>query len=112
VVDSFWDELNNPENKLLEESVHWDVDNNQFLNDSENANRFNLTNLCFKLYEDVYLCDTNTDSAVRHTQCLRPIENHFKGFSPYLIGNHAVPLKEEWHEFGRHIHIIMDVVRL
>ena len=98
VVEAFWEELNKPDNLLLEESVRWDNDSSQYIKDRDHAIRFNLINLSFKLYENVYLCDTNTDSATRHTQCLRPIENNFKGFAPYLSGNHVVSLNEEWHE--------------
>lgn len=98
VVDALWEDVNAPKNHLLEESVHWNSSNQQFERDSNEATRFNLANLCFKLYEDVYLCDTNSDSSTRHTVCLRPIENHFKGFAPYLIGNEVVELSNDLHE--------------
>lgn len=98
VVDALWADVTNRENKLLEDSMHWDADCGGFVKDKQDATRFNLVNLCFKLYENVYLCDTNTDAAARHTPCLRPVENHFKGFSPYLIGNEVVGLKEEQYE--------------
>lgn len=98
VINALWNDLTRHGNKLLEDAVHWDMVTKQFVRDTRDATRFNLANLCFQLYEDVYLCDTNTGSSVRHTACLRPVENNFKGFSPYLIGNAAVPLKEELHE--------------
>lgn len=98
VVDAMWLDANNSNYKLLEESLHWEESSNQFEKDSVGSNRFNLANMAFKLYEDTYICDTNSDTCVRHSTCLRPISNNFKGFAPYLIGNKVVDLKEEWHE--------------
>ena len=98
VIDALWDDLNNPTNKLLDASAHWDDENRQFALDKNDPRRFNLANMCLKLYEDVYLCDANTDSSIRHSTCLRPIENNFKGFSPYLGGNSVRKLSADLYE--------------
>lgn len=98
VVDALWDTLTNPDNKLLEEGVHYDTDKEQFVKDRGENIRFNLANLSFRLYEDVYLCDTNIDDSGHHAVCLRPIETNFKGLSPYLIGTKVVSLREDLHE--------------
>jgi hypothetical protein len=39
--------------------------------------RLNLSKLGFKLYEDVYLCDTNTSGSNHHVEWLRPVETAF-----------------------------------
>jgi hypothetical protein len=98
VVEALWNDVTMDSHKLLEYSTHWEQDLKRFELDKDRVYRFNLKNLCFKLYDDVYLCDTNTDSSIHHIQCLRPIENHFKCFSPYLHGNAPVLLDEEFHE--------------
>lgn len=98
VVDALWDTLNDPENELLETATIWDEDNTQHIPEREGAIRMNLINFSFKLYDDVYLCDTTTDSVERHTYCMRPIQNNFKHFSPYLAGSQPVDLDEDLHE--------------
>lgn len=106
VVDALWADVNRDGGKLLEKGQHWNADENTFDYDSVksrdgkklNTIRFNLANLCFKLYDEAYLCDVNTDASVRHVACLRPIENNFKGFSPFLRGTTPVDLKENQYE--------------
>jgi len=106
VVNALWDDVNREDGKLLEKGQHWNADGHKFDYDSVksrdgktlNTIRFNLANLCFKLYDEAYLCDVNTDASTRHVARLRPIENNFKGFSPYLRGSSPVNLKEELHE--------------
>lgn len=98
VIDAFWSDLTQPQNKLLQQSVHWDEDSQSFENDREGAMRFNLANMALKLYDEAWLCDTNSQATSRHAPCLRPVEDNFKGFSPYLINNEPVALKEELHE--------------
>ena len=106
VVNALWDDVNREGGKLLEKGQHWNADEHNFEDDNVrsrdgkklNTIRFNLANLCFKLYDETYLCDVNTDASTRHVACLRPIENNFKGFSPYLRGTTPVDLKEELHE--------------
>lgn len=99
VMEALWRDVTIEGAKLLEQPVHWDKDSLKFVRDNDDAMRFNLKYLCFKLYDDVYLCDTNTDSSQKHTLCLRPIENNFKGFSPYLDTKRQIRmLKKEWHE--------------
>lgn len=98
VLDALWLDVTNTNNKLLELSVHWDAEARCFVRDRDDALRFNIINMCFKLYDDMYLCDVNSSNTVRQAKCLRPIENNFKGFAPYLVGHNPVDLKEEWHQ--------------
>ena len=97
VVDAFWDTVNNPDCKLLEKGQRLD-DGGQFVPEKDGAPRFNLVNLSFKLYKDVYLCDTKTDGPARHIVSLRPVETVFKRFSPYLEGSVPTDLDEQLHE--------------
>lgn len=96
VIDSLWETLTGDEYKILQVGQRLD-DSGHFVNEKDNAPRFNLNDLCFKLYDDVYLCDTKADGN-RHTVCLRPIGNNFKRFSPYLEGSTPVELREDLHE--------------
>ena len=80
VLDALWLDVTNTNNKLLELSVHWDAEARCFVRDRDDALRFNIINMCFKLYDDMYLCDVNSSNTVRQAKCLRPIENNFKGF--------------------------------
>lgn len=96
VVDALWATLTGDEYKILQVGQRLD-DSGKFVNEKDKAPRFNLNDLCFKLYDDVYLCDTQAD-VDRHAVCLRPIGNNFKRFSPYLAGNAPIELNENLHE--------------
>ena len=99
VVEDFWKVLT--EKGILEQGTHYDEEKDttkQIPDKDDTAMRFNLAKMALTLYDDVYLCDTNTDSIENHVSKLRPIQVNFKGFSPYLIGNRAVFLKEEYHQ--------------
>ena len=98
VVEDFWKVLT--ENGILEQGTHYDEsDPTKQIPDKDNtAMRFNLAKMALTLYDDVYLCDTNTDGNENHVSKWRPIQVNFKLFSPYLIGNRAVSLKEEYHQ--------------
>lgn len=96
VVDALWNTLTGNEYKILQVGQRLN-DNGKFVNEKDNAPRFNLNDLCFKLYDDVYLCDTKADVGP-HAVCLRPIGNNFKRFSPYLEGSTPVELREDLHE--------------
>ena len=96
VIDALWDTLTGETYKILQVGERLN-DNGKFELERDNAPRFNLYNLCFKLYDDVYLCDTRATED-RHTISLRPIGNNFKRFSPYLEGTKPVELKEDLHE--------------
>lgn len=98
VVDALWDAAIDPNNKILELATNYDEDEAKHVPERGEVQRMNLINISFKLYENVYLCDTTTDSADRHTFSLRPIENNFKHFSPYLSGGIPVDLDENLHE--------------
>ncbi len=94
VIDALWTTLTGDEYKILQ--VGQRLEDGHFVNDKDNAFRFNLNDLCFKLYDDVYLCDTKTEGN-RHAVCLRPIGNNFKRFSPYLEGSQPTELHEDLH---------------
>lgn len=119
VLEALWEDVTREGSELLQLSQSWDKDAQCYVTDKQKDGnppyRLNLKNLCFKLYDDVYLCDTNTDSSLHHTVCLRPIENHFKNFAPYLGGNKVCSLKEEWHEkwtvFPTEAHLSKEEVR-
>lgn len=96
VIDALWDTLTGPEYGIMSIGMRLN-DAGEFVSEKDNAPRFNLNDLCFKLYDDVYLCDTKSDVG-DHAVCLRPIGNNFKRFSPYLEGSTPVELKEDLHE--------------
>lgn len=105
VIDCMWKELTE-KNRLLEHSTHYDEEIHHQVKDKDEViddihltpYRLNLAKLGFKLYEDVYLCDTNQSGSRHHVECLRPVEITFHGYSPYVIGGEPVALKEEFHE--------------
>lgn len=105
VIDCMWKELD-LKYHLLEHSTHYDdeihhqvKDKDEVINDIPlTPHRLNLAKLGFKLYEDVYLCDTNQSGSRHHAEWLRPVEIAFHGYSPYIIGGEPVSLKEELHE--------------
>ena len=99
VIDDLWQTL--VDNKILEQGTHYDGEKDktkQILDKDDTALRFNLAKMSVALYDDVYLCDTNTEAKANHVAKRRPIQTNFKGFSPYLIGNRAVKLDENLHE--------------
>lgn len=96
VIDALWDDMTGNEYKIMQVGQRLD-DSGHFVIEKDNAPRFNLNDLCFKLYDDVYLCDTKADEN-RHAICLRPIGNNFKRFSPYLEGSTPIELNEDLHE--------------
>ena len=105
VIDCMWKELT-LKYHLLEHSTHYDDEKHQQMKDNDEViddihltpYRLNLAKLGFKLYDDVYLCDTNQSGSRHHVECLRPVEITFHGYSPYVIGGEPVALKEELHE--------------
>jgi len=96
VIDALWDTLTSPEYGIMSVGMRLD-DTGAFVQERDNAPRFNLNDLCFKLYDDVYLCDTKADVG-NHAVCLRPIGNNFKRFSPYMEGSTPIELNEDLHE--------------
>lgn len=115
VIDCMWNELT-LHLCLLEHSTQYDEELHHHVKDKDEViddvhftpYRLNLAKLGFKLYEDVYLCDTNTGVDMHHVEWLQPMEITFHGYSPFTIGGEAVPLKEELHEkwtcYPYHIH--------
>ena len=105
VIDCMWNELTLKYN-LLEHGTHFDDEVRQHVKDKDEIiddvhltpYRLNLSRLGFKLYNDVYLCDTNANSDNHHVEWLRPVEITFHGFSPFIIGGEPVSLNEELHE--------------
>ena len=108
VIDAMWKDLVET-TKLLQVGRHFDKERGRWVNDSDGGIRLNLADMSFKLYEKVYLCDTNSeyDEVTNHAECLRPIETNFKGFSPYLRGGVAVELDkntyDEWKPYPYYI---------
>lgn len=100
VVDELWKDLTNESNKLLHIGRHYDKEAARWMNDDDGCQRLNLNNISFKLYDEVWLCDVNSeyDDVANHAQCLRPISVNFKKFSPYLQARQAVTLDPERHE--------------
>lgn len=98
IIDDLWDVITDEKNGLIENSLKWDKEKHKHVFEKEYAPRLNLVNMSFKLYEDVYLCDTNTSKGGKHTKRMRPIENNFKGFSPYLNGGNPIMLDPKFHE--------------
>ena len=96
VIDALWEALTGPEYSIMSVGMRLD-DAGKFIQEKDNAPRFNLSDLCFKLYDDVYLCDTKADVG-NHAVCLRPIGNNFKRFSPYMEGSTPIELNEDLHE--------------
>lgn len=96
VVDAMWKDLVET-TKILQVGRHFDKEKFRWANDADGGIRLNLADMSFKLYEKVYLCDTNSeyDEVTNHAECLRPIETNFKGFSPYLRGGVAVALDKD-----------------
>lgn len=109
VIDALWETLTGDKYKILQVGQRLN-EAGQFVNEKDNAPRLNLNNLCFKLYDDVYLCDTKADER-HHIVCYRPIGNHFKRFSPYLEGSTPIELDEALHENGMYSPIIKVLVK-
>ena len=105
VIDCMWDELT-LKYELLEHSTRYNAEVNQHVKDNDEIiddvhltpYRLNLAKIGFRLYEDVYLCDTNSGGDNHHVEWLRPVQTTFHGYSPYIIGGEPVPLREELHE--------------
>lgn len=105
VIDCMWNELT-LKYELLEHGKHYDTELRKQVKDKDEVKdgvhftpyRLNLAKLGFKLYDDVYLCDTNQSGSRHHVECLRPVDLTFHGYSPYVIGGEPVALKEELHE--------------
>ena len=105
VIDCMWNELT-LRYSLLEHGTHYDDEVRCHVKDKDEVidgvhltpYRLNLSNLGFKLFDDVYLCDTNTGKDNHHIEWLRPVEVSFHVYSPYIIGGEVIALNEEKHE--------------
>lgn len=110
VIDCMWKELT-LKYHLLEHSTHFDEEVGQQVKDKDEViddvhltpYRLNLARLGFRLYDDVYLCDTNTGTDHNHVAWLRPVDVTFHGYSPFIIGGEPVALKEK-DEQGAALH--------
>lgn len=96
VIDAMWQNL--LDIKLLEQGQTWDTESNRFVDDKDVSIRLNLANMSFKLFENVYLCDTNIGGEAKHARSLRTVETNFKKFAPYLQSFKPVELKDELFE--------------
>lgn len=115
VIDCLWNELT-LKYELLEHSTHYDDELHLHVKDKDEIiddvhltpYRLNLAKIGFKLYDDVYLCDTNANNDNHHVEWLRPVETIFHGYSPYIIGGEPVCAKKElfehWTPFPYHNH--------
>ena len=91
---------------LLEHSTHYDDEVGQQVKDRDEVidgvhltpYRLNLARMGVKLYDDVYLCDTNASSDTHHVEWLRPVDITFHGYSPFIVGGEPIPLDEKLHE--------------
>lgn len=105
IIDALWDCLTN-KYKLLVHSTHYDEDEGVQIKDKDEViddvhyvpYRLNLVDLSFKLYDEIWLCDTNVSKDNCHVTRLRPVETLFKGFSPYLIAGEPVRVDKAFHE--------------
>ena len=113
VIDCMWKELTEPNHYgLLEHSTHYDEEIHSHVKDKDEITdgvhstpyRLNLKNLGFKLFDEVYLCDTNTGNDTHHVEWLRPVATTFHGYSPYTIGGDVVSLcnnkYEKWKPYN------------
>lgn len=107
VIDCMWKELTEPNHYgLLEHSTHYDEEIHSHVKDKDEITdgvhstpyRLNLKNLGFKLFDEVYLCDTNTGNDTHHVEWLRPVATTFHGYSPYTIGGEVVSLCNKKYE--------------
>ena len=110
IIDCMWKELTDQNHYgLLDHSTHYDDEIHSHVKDKDEITdgvhstpyRLNLRNLGFKLFDDVYLCDTNSSSDTHHVEWLRPVATSFHGYSPYTIGGDVVPLCQKYHEIWR-----------
>lgn len=110
VIDCMWKELTDQNHYgLLDHSTHYDDEIHSHVKDKDEITdgvhstpfRLNLRNLGFKLFDDVYLCDTNTGSDTHHVEWLRPVATSFHGYSPYTIGGDVVQLCQKYHEIWK-----------
>lgn len=105
VIDAMWECLTS-KYRLLVHSTHYDEDEDVQIKDNDEVTddvhyipyRMNLVDLSFKVYNEIWLCDTNVSKDSQHVTRLRPVETLFKGFSPYLLGGEPVSVSEDLHE--------------
>ena len=105
VIDCMWNELT-LRYALLEHGTHFDDEVHCHVKDKDEVidgvhltpYRLNLSKLGFKLFENIYLCDTNAGNDGHHVEWLRPVETAFHGYSPYTVGGDVISLSDERHE--------------
>lgn len=102
VVDALWDTIAFGENAVLTPGTTWNKEEHCHVEDKvvdeDDARRLNLTEMSFKLYDEAWLADVNSEKGERHTVAMRPIAYSFKGYAPYLNGKEPVKLDESLHE--------------
>ncbi len=97
VIDSLWETLTGDEYKILQVGQRLD-DTGHFVNEKDNAPRFNLNDLCFKLYDDVYLCDTKADGNRHAVSACALSETISSVFLHIWKVTTPVELREDLHE--------------
>lgn len=102
IIDVLWDTLAEGDNAILTHGRTWDKEEGRHVldkdKDGSGARRMNLTEMSFKLFDEAWLCDVNSEKNELHTVALRPIAYTFKKYAPFLNGTEPVLLDENLHE--------------
>lgn len=102
VIDALWHSIAEGENAVLTHGETWNQETQSFVKDTytdeEHSRRLNLTEMSFKLYDEAWLSDVNSEKGKRHTVALRPISYSFKEYAPFLKGTKPTLLDETLHE--------------
>lgn len=100
VLEAFWKDLTETTG-LLSHSEFYDGTKWDFDRDKDAGRglqyRLNVDDIAFKLYENVWLCDSRL--AKEKNAVPRPVDTLFMGYSPYIIDNKAqkpVSDNEQW----------------
>ena len=102
VIDALWHSIAESDNAVLTHGETWNKDEGCFVKDKvedgDISRRLNLTEMSFKLYDEAWLCDVNSEKGERHTVAMRPVSYSFKGYAPFLNGTTPVLLDQSLHE--------------
>ena len=102
VIDALWSSLAEGSDAILTHGETWKNEEGKFVKDSyvdeEHSRRLNLTEMSFKLYDEAWLTDANSEKGERHTIAMRPVSYSFKGYAPFLKGGVPYLLDQSLHE--------------
>lgn len=102
MIEALWTILSEGGNAILTHGRTWDKEKGCHVLDTDKdgsgARRMNLLEMSFKLFDEAWLCDVNSEKNPRHTVALRPIAYSFKNYSPFLNGTEPMLLDESLHE--------------